>query len=123
MRDEELPDSDNHISFIKKSLMYIFTFCKDNNLKVSEYTSHNTDGLQSFIMHLKNRHVSIYTLFGFTDLNKELSGHCNSRLELTLGENFINKLANWRVRYYNSNKAKNINEQGIKQITELINKL
>ena len=119
-KDDESPDCDMHIQQIKKSLLFIFQFCRDNNIQLDEYTCHTNNDIRSFIMHLKDRKVSIYTLFGFNDFETHLATCPKERLKFTLGENFTNNVAHYKLRYYNSNKAKYICKAGIEQIKKIL---
>ena len=123
-RDNELPDSEAQISFIKESLMYIFKFCKTHDIDVEQYPDHKSTGdLYSFIDHLRERSVSVYTLFGFDKFERRLHEYPNSRLDFTLGENFMKELASRKIRYYNSNNAKCIAETGLDKIKTLLHKI
>lgn len=115
-KDNESPDSDMHIKRIKESLLFIFQFCRDSNISLDDYTSHKTNDIKSFIVHLQERKISIYTLFGFNNFEHHLSTCPKERLKFTLGENFVSNVAHYKLRYYNSNKAKNICEEGIHKI-------
>ena len=123
IKDNEDPDSQSQILRIKASLMFIFTFCKDTNIQLDEYTNHMTADINTFILHLRDRKVSIYTLFGFENFENRLMSCPNDRLNFTLGQEFINKLANYKVRYYNSNKLMLILKQGLDNIKNLLHKL
>lgn len=123
-KDMENPDTEYNLQFIKESLMFIFTFCKTNNINLEEYVYHKGDGdLYTFINHLRERKVSFYTMFGFDGTEMRLHEYSDERLQFTLGEEPIKKLASRKVAYYNSRKAKHIAKQGIQKIKKLLNKL
>tara|TARA_Y100000310_G_scaffold197205_1_gene197294 strand:- start:3343 stop:4035 length:693 start_codon:yes stop_codon:yes gene_type:complete len=118
--DQLDPDTDHHLQFAKDSLMYIFKFCRDNNLIIEDYTEQKTGDIPTFMLHLRDREVSIYSLFGFEDFEDKLNKVPNNRLEFTIGESFISSLAKYRTRYYTSRKNKQITKQGIKKIKTLL---
>jgi|3_EtaG_2_1085321.scaffolds.fasta_scaffold35892_2 hypothetical protein len=116
----EDPDTGYHLNFIKDSLLYIFRFCRDNGLCVEEYTSHMSGGVHTFIMHLRERHISMYILFFIPGTEQIVSEYSESRLDFTLGKNFTNRLAICKSNIYNSNKAKIIAHNGIQSIKQLL---
>ena len=113
----EPPDSLNQLFFIKKSLSFILNFCTLNNIPVDEYTSHTTNSVYTFILHLKEHRISIYTLFGFPDAEKKLKGIGDDLVEFIFGD-LKNKLDIFRTRYYTSNKAKVLVNEGLKKLKQ-----
>ena len=122
MKDNEDPDTDSQINRVKDSLLYIFTFCRDNSLDLDQYLDHATNDIQTFILHLRDRNTSVYCLFGFPGLENKLHTCPSDLLSFTVGDDFINKLANFKTRYYNSIKLKPVVEQGILNIKKLLHK-
>ena len=121
-RNEESPDSESQIQFIKSSLFALYEYCRDNNLNLRDYTKNMTGDIHTFIMHLHDRRVSIYTLYGFSDVEKILNSYPKTRLEFTLGKDFTNNLASYKVRFYNSERAKRICTDGLAKIKNILNK-
>lgn len=123
-KDNESPDSKSQTTFIINSLMFIFLFCKEHNIQLNEYLVHTSSGdLYTFIDHLRQRKVSLYTFFGFPDFENRLHEYPKSRLEFTLGEEFIKELASRKLLYYNSTKAKCMAQDGLDKIKNLLHKL
>mgnify|MGYP003642959282 CR=1 FL=1 len=122
MKDNEDPDTDSQIGRAKESLMHIFKFCRDNNIDLDSYTAHSTNDLKTFILHLRDRKVSVYCLFGLPDTETHLRRCSPDLLSFTIGDDFINKLANFKTRYYNSIKLKAIVQQGILNIRNLLHR-
>ena len=118
--DQSDPDNNYHITFVKDSLMYIFKFCRDQRIQLNEYIKHKTGDIPTFILHLRDRYISIYSLFEFDDFEKMLYNIPDERLNFTIGENFISSLANYRSRYYTSIKNKQITKEGIYKIQKLL---
>tara|TARA_R110000824_G_scaffold42105_1_gene124421 strand:- start:154 stop:798 length:645 start_codon:yes stop_codon:yes gene_type:complete len=116
-KQDELPDTSNQLYFIKQSLNFILKFCKSNNISVSEYINHLTNGTNSFILHLKERKISIYVLFGFESAENLLKSLGNDLLEFIF-KDLKNKLDIYRTRYYTSNQAKVLIKEGLKKITK-----
>jgi hypothetical protein len=116
-KQDELPDASNQLFFIKKSLNFILKFCKDQNIKIEEYINHQTNGTHTFILHLKERKISIYILFGFEKAERILKGIGPELLEFIF-KDLKNKLDIYRTRFYTSKKAKVLVKEGIKKITQ-----
>lgn len=112
------PDSDEQLNSIKNSLIFIKSFCRDNNLNVENYIFHKTKNEYSFILHLKEHNVNVYTLLGFNNFEKILRG-CNPDItKFIIGEDIYNNIQVFRTRLYNSKKASKVVEYGLKKILE-----
>jgi hypothetical protein len=114
-REDELPDNVNQLYFIRGSLNFIAKFCKEHDISISEYIDHMTNDINSFILHLKNRNISIYVLFGFERAEKILRSTGGELLDFIF-KDLKNKLDIYRTRFYTSKKAKVLVKQGIKKI-------
>tara|TARA_Y100000310_G_C20653192_1_gene800606 strand:+ start:1123 stop:1785 length:663 start_codon:yes stop_codon:yes gene_type:complete len=121
--DNEEPDSDIQIEFIKTSLMNMFTFCRDNKLVLPEYLHHKTNNIHTFIMHIRERRSSLYVLLCLPEFDKIIGTYPNSQLDFTTGKKFQEELANYRTRLYNCRTVRTICEDGLDKITLLLNKL
>tara|TARA_R110002050_G_scaffold6130_3_gene25954 strand:- start:1000 stop:1497 length:498 start_codon:yes stop_codon:yes gene_type:complete len=120
-RDLEDPDSENQIAGIKRSLLFIYQYCRDNDIPVNDYVNHMTGDIPTFILHLRERDVTIYTLYGFKKFNLIFSSITPDRLRFTIGEHFIDNIGLLKINYYESKNAKRITEQGIKKIQNILN--
>ena len=58
------PDHEMNLIKIKNSVVFLKKFLKQNNFNFSDYLNHYTENIPTFILHLKNRQVSIYFLLG-----------------------------------------------------------
>ena len=108
----EPPDCDQQREFIRKSLKFLYDFCKENNIIIDEYLTHKTNLINTFLMHLKEHNISIYVLFGFPNFDKEFATIDNDIKEFILGK-LANKINLYRTRFYTSQKAKHMIKQGI----------
>lgn len=120
-RDLEDPDSDNQISRIKKSLLFIYQYCRNNNISVNDYIQEKSGDIPTFILHLRQRDVTIYTLYGFPGFDSIFTSISPDRLRFTIGEHFIENIGLLKINYYESTKAKRITEQGIKKLKNILN--
>ena len=63
------PDTKVSLEFIKNSIVFIDKFCKEQNLSTNQYMSAEENGIPCFLVHLKEKKVSIYALFSFKGVN------------------------------------------------------
>ena len=75
-----------------------------------------TNDINSFILHLKERKISVYVLFGFTDAEKILNSIGPDMLDFIF-KDLKNKMAIYRTRYYTSKKAKLLVKHGLEKIS------
>ena len=118
--DQSDPDSEHHIQYVKDSLLYIYKYCLDKNINVNEYINEKSGDIPTFILHLRDRYISIYSVIGIDTFDLIMHRIPNDRLNFTVGENFISQLDNFRTQYKMSTKLKTITEKGIKQINKLL---
>ncbi len=118
--DSENPDTDHHIDFIKESLLFMFKFCRDNNISFDEYKDHQTGDIKTLLQHIRDKKVSPYAVFGIGDLRDILTGYSSDFLDFVAGKNFSERVDLYRSRYYNSRKAKHITEKGITKLTKIL---
>jgi hypothetical protein len=116
-KQEELPDHTNQLYFIKQSLNFIVKFCKSNNITIDNYIKHKTNDIPSFILHLRERKISIYILFGFENAETILKSIGSDLLDFIF-KDLKNKLAIYRTRFYTSKKAKVLVKLGIEKIKQ-----
>ena len=100
-----------------KRKVYIFKFCKDNNLTLQEYTEHMSGDIHTVLYHIRDRNITPYVVFGIRDLGDIVRGYPGDFLDFIAGKNFQERVDLYRSRYYNSRKAKAIIKQSIEKIT------
>tara|TARA_R110000751_G_scaffold32630_2_gene81886 strand:+ start:830 stop:1480 length:651 start_codon:yes stop_codon:yes gene_type:complete len=118
--DSENPDSDHHIQFIKDSLLFMFKFCRDEKLTFEQYTEHMTGDILTPLLHIRDKHVSPYAIFGIKDLGDIVHRYPSDFLDFIAGKNFAERVDLYRSRYYNSRKAKTITVRGIHKLTKIL---
>ena len=115
------PDSEEQLTNIKKSLIYIFNFCKQKNIQINNYIFHKTNNEYSFLLHLKEHNVNVYALLGFTNFEKVLKS-CNAEItKFIIGDNVYDNVQNFRTKLYNSKKASKLVDLGLKKLNEKLN--
>jgi hypothetical protein len=100
------PDSDDQLTFTKKSLVFIYNFCKNNKIDITSYLSHKTNDIYSFLLHLKNRDINIYSLLGFEDLNAFFTKSDLNILSFMFEDKFLDKVNTKKIKFLNSSKCK-----------------
>jgi len=112
------PDTKEHLDFVKASFLFINKFCRENNLTIDNYLNHKTNNVFSFLLHLKNREINIYSLFGFINLDKQIKASDLELLKFMFGECFLNNLGLQRMKYFNSKKCKHLVTIGLQKLIE-----
>jgi len=109
------PDDIFHLTNIAKGIKYIWRFCNEKNIQITDYPRFK-EGIQPvFISHLKNRRISIYNLFAFEHFEKELSACDSDVSRFILGELYDN-IPVFRTKFLTSKKAKVLAVEGLKKI-------
>jgi len=112
------PDSDEQLNNIKQSLVYILNFCNKHNIDVENYIFHKTNNEYSFLLHLKEHNVNMYTLLGYNNFEKVLRS-CNAEItKFIIGEELYNNVQTFRTKLFNSKKAAKLVSLGLKKIIE-----
>ena len=118
---EESPDSDHNIQFIKNSLKFIGMFCYKNKISIEEYITYSGGSTYSWMKHIKEHDVSIYTMFYFTNLIDIIQTTPKDELELFLG-NIVSNISEYKTRYDTSKNARRIIKEGFSRIGKAINR-
>ena len=122
-RESQEADTDANIEKIKQSLFFIYKFCIENNIELNEYIQFKgTDSIVNpFILHMQERKVSIYVLFGLPHFESELTKIPYDVREFIIGE-LAKNVDQFRRRYYESRKAKLIITKGLEELEIIIKK-
>ena len=94
------PDSEEQIKYTTDSIYYIYQYCKDNKLDVDKYLTHKTGTANTFLLHLKENQINIYSLFGFPNFN-EVSKKVDTAITEFMLPDFYTKLDSFRLKLYN----------------------
>ena len=117
-----LPDTDNQLFFIQSSINFIYKFCTTNNIpSIDDYFNHKTNDTHTFMVHLKERRISVYIIFARKEYEAIFNLYDKSILSFMLG-NIIDNIDLYRTRYYNSITAKKLLVAGIQKIDKILNK-
>jgi hypothetical protein len=118
---EESPDSDENISFIKESLRFIGMYCIKNNISINEYVIHESGITKAWMKHVREHNVSLYCLMNFENLESVISQTPKDEVDLLL-DNITDKITLYRNRYRTSNSARKLIQEGMFRVSALVNK-
>lgn len=110
-QENAAPDSPEQIKNTTDSIYYIYRYCKDNGIKVRDYLNHMTGNTNTFLVHLKENKINLYSLFGldqFDNITKKI----DSELTEFMLPGFYNKLDTFRLKMYNSEKLHKVVKEG-----------
>lgn len=110
------PDTTEQLTNTIDSLKFISNFCKEQNIAVDNYIEHVTGNTSSYILHLKEHRVNVYSLFGFPTFERSIRATDTELLKFILGEDFLSNLPGFRLKFFASKKAKVLVELGIQKI-------
>jgi len=116
------PDSAEQLEFTKKSLIFVFNFCKLNKINFYQYPLHSIDNFPSFLLHLKERHVNIFSLFYFDNIIQLITRIDNNRLKFMFDDEFLANLNAKKIKYLNSKKCKFLVINGINRLIKKLEK-
>jgi hypothetical protein len=105
------PDSEEQIKYTTDSIYYIYQYCKDNKLDVDKYLAHKTGTTNTFLLHLKENQINIYSLFGFPNFN-EISKSVDASVTEFMFPDFYKKIDSFRLKLYNSKKLRDVVKDG-----------
>jgi len=114
------PDNPEQIKFIKESIVFIYNFCKKYNIQINQYLNHRTNNEYSFILHLRDRKISVYILFGFSGIDSIIKSKDSEVLKFIIGEDFYNNFFVFKTKFLNSKRALNLVTLGLQKISKKI---
>jgi hypothetical protein len=117
-RDSLDPDNIDQLTNIKQSLKFIYIFCKQHNISPLSYINHMTNNEYSFILHLKEHKINIYTLLGYNDFERNLKKRDAQVVKFIIGDDLYNNISSLRTKFFNSKKALNLVTLGLKKISD-----
>lgn len=115
------PDSDIQKKSVLNGLEFIYNFCKNNKIELSDYMKHKTNAMNTVFLHLKEKNVSVYNCLAFPDFQKTVNEQNYELLEFMLGD-IISRLSIFRTKFYASDKCKKISIEGLKILRDRLDK-
>lgn len=116
------PDTDDVIQRVIKSLHHIKDFCKTNHLDINTYTDHVTDGMNTFLLHLKQRCVHWYVAIEIPKAVSIIRQQDPDIMKFMFGDQIFNNIQMYVNRFLASQRCKAVVKQGLQKIqTNLTN--
>jgi hypothetical protein len=103
------PDHLQTLEKIKNSFIFIKKFCSEKNITIFNYICFKEQDKQwhSFMIHLKDRNINIYSLYVFPKFDTILQQYDSELKSFTFGNTF-NNLNFYRTKYLSSKNAKKL---------------
>ena len=113
------PDSDLQLQKITDGLKFIKNFCVANKILLKDYLNFKSIKTNDFLLHLKEKNVTIYNLFPFKNLEQILKQYDFELLSFIIGD-LAPRISYFRTKYYGSKKANILAKTGLKKIEKII---
>jgi len=110
------PDSNEQLLNIQQSLLFILSFCRENSLALDKYLNHMTGLTPSFLLHLKEHNINIYTLFGFRSFGRDAFQLDSETVRFIIGDDLYNQIDSLRTKLFASKRASMLVTQGLQKI-------
>ena len=111
-------DSDWFVEFARESLLFVYSFCKDNNIAVSDYINCRApSGIPWCIIHLKELKICLFLILAFPGGENKLFEY-SSDIRDYLGDEFLRELPKHRAIFLRSTKSKDVLLKGVQLITK-----
>jgi hypothetical protein len=101
---KENQNPENQFEDIKKSLIFIGSFCIKNNIDLSEYLNFNHGLIPAWLNHYREKHINIYSLMELGNIISILD-ECEPDLIYFIDQNLKNNIAKFKIRYMASPKT------------------
>lgn len=98
------PDSKQTLIKMKESITFIYEYCKEKDIKITDYINYKEGNYNVFLKHLKQRNINFFILFSFKHFSNIVDKIDNDIKEIYSGN--FSKLNYIRTKYYASSKAK-----------------
>jgi len=115
------PDCEVQQEAVLRGINFIKKFCITKQINLSDYLKYKEPGanVNSFVVHLKEKNISIYNLFPFKEFDKVYSSIDYSILKFILND-LASRISFFRTKFYSSKTTKNIAITGLKIIEQKI---
>jgi len=116
------PDSDEQILFTQKSLKTILEFCRKERITLPNYITHKLGVTPTFLLHLKEHKVNIYTLLGFENFEIEFKKIESDMVKFMLNEQIYEQIQKNKIKFYGSKKLQQLVNAGLARIKNILQK-
>ena len=120
-KQQENTNPENQFESIKNGMRFIGMFCLNNNIDVSDYLSHKTGYMYSWLNHYREHRINPYCLFELGNIFNILNSIPKDELYL-FGEDIHQNLVAFRDRYDKSKKTKDFVKEASLKIRNFVEK-
>lgn len=115
-------DPDSHVVMqrVINSLHFLKEFCTTHQITPEAYSSHVTNNMPTFLMHLKERKISTYIMLELPNTNTHLKKVEADVIKFMFGEKFYANLNIYKTRYFASTSCKLLVREGLKKIQNAV---
>lgn len=108
------PDSSDSLRRLTDSLKFVFNFCKENNLQLSDYEINMIGTMPCFVQHLKDHKINYYTLHALTFKKPQIE----SRILDFIFPDFYEVFQKTKNKFFSSKKMKEFAKQAKNKIEQ-----
>jgi len=119
-KKEELPDTDNQIEDIKKSLKYIAGVCLRQGITLTNYCKIKEGYTYKVFNDFNNKLINIYVMIKLPFFENQLNS-LNPQDKLLYLKDAANNIQKYKMRLNSSVRAKKLIDEGLKLITNTTN--
>jgi hypothetical protein len=119
MKDMELknPDDVNSIERLKKSLKFIYNFCKEKKIDLCQYSIYTDAVIPQWVEHLRTRKITFYSLHALTFSKPNIE---SDLLEFVIPKFYIT-FQKTRNKFYGSTIMKPFCKKAVEQLNKKLN--
>lgn len=111
------PDSPDSLKRLQESLKFVYQFCKEKNLKLSDYELNIEGSMPCFVDHLKNHKINYYTLHALTFRKPQI----DSRILTFIFPEFFEVFQKTKNKFFSSTKMKEFAKQAKQKLETKLN--
>jgi hypothetical protein len=119
-QEKQNPDNTDTIQQCKECCVFIYKFCKENNITLDEYSTKIIGTTPAFLQHLREHKINFYTLHGL-EIEKNIFSEDNDLLDFFI-KDFKLIYNETRINFLKSKQLKRIIRESIKIIRDKLNK-
>lgn len=112
------PDSPESLKRLVEGLKFVFQYCKEKELQLSEYELNIEGTMPCFVAHLKNHKINYYTLHALTFQRPQIE----SRILNFIFPDFYDVFQKTKNKFYTSKKMKEFAKQAKQKIETQLKK-
>jgi hypothetical protein len=118
---KENQNPENQIEEIKKSLIFIGSFCIKHKVQLDNYLHLMQGVIPIWLDHYRKKQINIYSLMELGNIIEVLDS-CEPDLISFIDENLKNNISKYKIRYISSPKLVSVIKESTKRIKDFVKK-